>query len=175
MPIGIKTPPFTYADQYQNLIDALLESAKPEPVRLPCPVGFITAVNTLGSSLVLTPSFSYGNGDGTNIKPYPVFRHALNSANGTGIGGMAGAPLHPLALGNVYTIKGLLFQYPELQDIQIIGVGGVADIDGFKRMRAVGAAAVGVGTALGRKGVAVFEEIGKHFNDKEVHEVHCAV
>jgi dihydroorotate dehydrogenase (fumarate) len=54
----------------------------------------------------------------------------------------------------------MLFQHKELDEIQIIGVGGVEDVDGYRRMRAVGAAAVGVGTALGRKGVKVFEEIG---------------
>jgi dihydroorotate dehydrogenase (fumarate) len=61
----------------------------------------------------------------------------------------------------VYTIKGMLFQHKELDGIQIIGVGGVEDVGGYQRMRAVGAAAVGVGTALGRKGVKVFEDIGK--------------
>ena len=109
VPIGIKTPPYTYAEQFTNLIDALRESAKPEPVRLPCPISFITATNTLGSSLLLTPTFEASS---EHAKPHPVFHHALNSATGTGIGGLAGAPLHPLALGNVYTIKGLLFQYP---------------------------------------------------------------
>lgn len=55
----------------------------------------------------------------------------------------------------------MLFQHDELNHIQIIGVGGVEDAEGFKRMRAVGAAAVGVGTALGRKGTQIFEEISK--------------
>jgi dihydroorotate dehydrogenase (fumarate) len=82
------------------------------------------------------------------------------------VGGLAGAPLHALALGNVYTIKGLLFQQDALSGIQIIGVGGVEDVDGFNRMRAVGAAAVAVGTALGRKGVDVFEEIGRESRGK---------
>lgn len=163
VPIGIKTPPYTYHDQYQQLIDALLSSAKAEPAHLPCPISFITATNTLGSSLLLSPQFEPPTSPPTSpigSKPREVFHHTLNSANGTGIGGLAGAPLHPLALGNVYTIKGLLFQHKELDNIQIIGIGGVEDGEGFQRMRAVGAAAVGVGTALGRKGVKVFEEIG---------------
>ncbi|KAH9865537.1 hypothetical protein J1614_009122 [Plenodomus biglobosus] len=155
VPIGIKTPPYTYQDQFQALIDALLGSARAEPVHLPCPILFITATNTLGSSLLLAPTTE--NASGTS---HTVFHHTLDSATGTGIGGLAGAPLHPLALGNVYTIKGLLFQHRELEQIHIIGVGGVEDIEGYNRMRAVGAAAVGVGTALGRKGVMIFEEIG---------------
>ena len=140
------------------MINALLESAKAEPSHLPCPITFITATNTLGSSLLLQPTTESTS---ESSEPHKVFHHVLNSANGTGIGGLAGAPLHPLALGNVYTIKGHLFQHDELNHIQIIGVGGVEDAEGFKRMRAVGAAAVGVGTALGRKGVHVFEDIAK--------------
>ncbi|OCK83091.1 FMN-linked oxidoreductase [Lepidopterella palustris CBS 459.81] len=163
VPIGIKTPPYTYADQFQHLINALLASAKAEPKDQPCPISFITATNTLGSSLLLTPTLETPSSPMSEIpsRPREVLHHTLNSATGTGIGGLAGAPLHPLALGNVYTIKGLLFQHRELEHVQIIGVGGVEDVEGFKRMRAVGAAAVGVGTALGRKGVKVFEEIGE--------------
>lgn len=169
IPIGIKTPPYTYHDQYQNMIDALLESAQTGPKDLGCPVSFITATNTLGSSLLLTPQLETLSSPPTSpggSKPREVYHHTLDSANGTGIGGLAGAPLHPLALGNVYTIKGLLFQHKELEHIQIIGVGGVEDVDGFNRMRAVGAAAVGIGTALGRKGLKVFEDIGEALQGK---------
>ncbi|KAJ4311903.1 dihydroorotate dehydrogenase [Neodidymelliopsis sp. IMI 364377] len=164
VPIGIKTPPYTYQGQYDGLIKALRDSASAEPSHLPCPITFITSCNTLGSSLLLAPQVE-NSADGQH--PHKVFHHALESATGTGIGGLAGAPLHPLALGNVYTIKGLLFQHTELEHIQIIGVGGVEDAAGWKRMRAVGAAAVGVGTALGRKGVKVFEEIGKGLSVNE--------
>ena len=156
VPIGIKTPPYTYQDQYNGLLEALRASAHAEPDHLPCPVTFITSCNTLGSSLLLVPQLE-SSSDG---RSHEVYHHTLESATGTGIGGLAGAPLHPLALGNVYTIKGLIFQHKDLEHIQIIGVGGVADAAGYKRMRAVGAAAVGVGTALGRKGVKIFEEIG---------------
>ncbi|KAK5123186.1 hypothetical protein LTR85_003385 [Meristemomyces frigidus] len=137
--IGIKSPPYTYHGQFKTLIDALVASCNPT-----CPIDFITATNTLGSSLVLA--------DVTG-------RPALNSASGAGIGGMAGAPLHPLALGNVSTIWNMLAEHEQLQNIDIIGVGGVSDPAGFDRMFAVGATCVGVGTALGREGVAVFEKI----------------
>lgn len=159
VPIGIKTPPYTYQDQYNGLIHALKESATAKPVYLPCPITFITSCNTLGSSLLLAPQVESSS---SGEHPHEVFHRTLESAAGTGIGGLAGAPLHPLALGNVYTIRGLLFQHKELEHIQIIGVGGVEDAVGYKRMRAVGAAAVGIGTALGRKGVKVFEEIGEN-------------
>jgi dihydroorotate dehydrogenase (fumarate) len=159
VPIGIKTPPYTYQDQYNGLIQALKDSAYAEPKHLPCPISFITATNTLGSSLLLSPQLENSSGTQTSQE---VFHRTLESATGTGIGGLAGAPLHPLALGNVYTIKGLLFQHQELEQIQIIGVGGVEDAAGYKRMRAVGAAAVGVSTALGRKGSKYLRRLKKN-------------
>ncbi|KAI2776896.1 dihydroorotate dehydrogenase [Daldinia loculata] len=67
--------------------------------------------------------------------------------------------VHPLALGNVATLRRMFDAFPETSHVQIIGVGGVEDAAGYRRMRDVGAAAVGVGTALGRKGVGVFGEI----------------
>ncbi|KAK5679157.1 dihydroorotate dehydrogenase [Elasticomyces elasticus] len=137
--VGIKTPPYTYHDQFQTLIDALLASCNPI-----CPIDFITAVNTLGSSLVLA-----------DIDGSP----AISSATGAGIGGTAGSPLHPLALGNVRTIRSMLDQHEQLKCIDIIGTGGVSDKAGFDRMRSVGAKVVGIGTALGREGVDVFEKI----------------
>ena len=137
--VGIKTPPYTFMGQYVTLTDALLDSSNPK-----CPVDFISATNTLGSSLVLS-----------DINGSP----ALNSASGAGIGGMAGSPLHPLALGNVKTIREMLDKHTQLKDIDIIGIGGVSDHAGFQRMKAVGASVVAVGTALGREGVDVFEKI----------------
>ena len=139
VPIGIKTPPYSYFDQFKALIDALLASSTDT-----CPVDFITATNTLGSCLVVADT------DGSP---------ALKSSSGQGIGGMAGAPLHPLALGNVKTIREMLDQHEQLKGIDIIGIGGVSDQAGFKRMKAVGAKVVGVGTALGREGVNVFGKI----------------
>ena len=55
----------------------------------------------------------------------------------------------------------MLDQSPQTSHVAIIGVGGVEDYAGYRRMRSVGAQAVGMGTAYGRKGTAVFEEIAK--------------
>lgn len=172
--VGIKTPPYTYAGQFQILIDALERSSSSsssfaeteienkvegdgeiegegegegDGQRGGCPISFITATNTLGSSLVL------------NSHNDP----ALSSANGSGIGGLAGDALHPIALGNVRTIRAMLDSSlrEDVRDIKIIGVGGVSDAEGYSRMMSVGAVAVGVGTALGREGVEVFEKIGR--------------
>lgn len=136
--VGIKTPPYTYQTQFDELIAALLESSKGR-----CPISFITATNTLGFSLVLSGALT----------------PALHSSTGTGIGGLAGSALHPLALGNVATIRRMLDAHELLQHIEIIGIGGVSDAAGYERMKTVGAAAVGVGTGLGVEGLAVFERI----------------
>lgn len=142
--VGIKTPPYTHQAQFQTLLTALEDSTQ-----LPggCPISFVTATNTLGSCFVLD---SHDEA-------------ALGSANGMGIGGMAGDPLHPLALGNVKTIRNILdgSAHSELHRIAILGVGGVKDAASFRRMRKVGAVAVGVGTALGREGVEIFAKISE--------------
>ncbi|KAI3394688.1 hypothetical protein diail_2435 [Diaporthe ilicicola] len=145
IPFGLKTPPYTHASEYAELFSALNFSAQQAPNGV-CPVSFITATNTLGSCLVLSN---------------PAVKASSDPAlPGLGIGGMAGAPLHPLALGNVRTIRRMLDEAEgSLTHIQIIGVGGVLDHDGFKRMQAVGADIVGVGTGLGLKGVGIFDDI----------------
>ena len=140
--IGIKTPPYTYYGQFKDLIDALLE----RPQYCQSPIDFITATNTLGSCLAI---------DSSTKLP------AINSSNGSGIGGLAGAALHPLALGNVRTIRRMLDEHPDLKHIYIIGVGGVSDASGFTRMKEAGAEAVAIGTALGSFGIGIFEKISR--------------
>ncbi|KAK4199390.1 putative Dihydroorotate dehydrogenase [Triangularia verruculosa] len=132
VPFGIKTPPYTHSSEYHELISALEEAGDQ--------VSFITCTNTLGSCLVLSP-------DGNAVLP------------GNGIGGMAGAALHPLALGNAATIRRMLDEREALKHITVIGIGGVEDEKGYKRMRAAGAGVVGIGTALGVKGLEVFSGI----------------
>jgi dihydroorotate dehydrogenase (fumarate) len=149
--VGIKTPPYTYSDQFKVLISALEESTKLDGG---CPISFITATNTLGSCLVLNEENEV----------------ALGSVNGSGIGGMAGDALHPIALGNVRTLRTMLdaSRHEEIRKIAIIGVGGVRDAAGFRRMKVVGASAVGVGTALGREGVSVFEKISSGLSSEDL-------
>ena len=141
MEIGIKMPPYTFEGQFDHLIFALLKSTNHGR---DCPIKFITAVNTLGCCLYLDPT----------DQSTPV----LNSETGTGIGGLAGAALHPLALGNVATLRRKL-DLNGFEKIAIIGVGGVSNAAGFRRMENVGADAVGVGTALGSEGIKIFDKI----------------
>ncbi|KAF9882134.1 dihydroorotate dehydrogenase [Colletotrichum karsti] len=158
IPVGLKTPPYTHLAHYRALISALREDAtvvtKNAMLKVPSKISFITAVNTLGSCLLLEQDDEDPDGDLVARLP------------GSGLGGMAGPPLHPLALGNVKTISELVSREPELLHIKVIGVGGVSDADGFRRMMSVGAYAVGVGTALGREGVDVFEKIASNLEKK---------
>jgi dihydroorotate dehydrogenase (fumarate) len=121
-------------------------------VRFRDTISFVTATNTLGSALHLSspPSLAVD-------KP-PTYQPTLSSAAGTGIGGLAGEAIHYLSLGNVDTLRRGL-DAVGLQDVVVIGVGGVGDTEGMRRMLSVGAGAVGVGTALGREGVDVFAKI----------------
>ncbi|CAK7226857.1 dihydroorotate dehydrogenase [Sporothrix curviconia] len=143
IPVGFKTPPYTHAGQFDVLFGALKASA-PASSGGVCPLSFLTATNTLGSCLVMTDSET----------------GAVPALAGGGIGGMAGAPLHPIALGNVVTLRQRLDAGPAaLGHIRVIGAGGVSDAAGFGRMKSVGAYAVGVGTGLGIHGVGVFGKI----------------
>ena len=155
--VGIKTPPYTYQTQFDEVISALLESAQNQEHKS-CPISFITATNTLGNCLVLSEAPPDG---------LPTVTPAINSTTGTGIGGLAGSALHPLALGNVATLRRMLNAHKELEAIDIIGVGGVSDVAGYKRMEAAGASAVAIGTALGVEGTTIFEKIWKGLENKE--------
>lgn len=152
--VGVKTPPYTNPYDFSTVQKALLAAAEASSSRRP-PVAFITAVNTLGSSLLLTDTTGPQRGYGPQ----------LNSSDRSGIGGLAGAPLHPLALGNVFRLRKMLDEQDQLRDIVVIGIGGVEDAAGYQRMRAAGAFAVGVGTALGRKGINVFQHIALGFEE----------
>lgn len=135
VPVGLKLPPYTYHQQFVDLVSALASLKAAEN-----PIAFLTSTNTIGNSLLLDP-------ESLNPVLEPV-----------ALGGLAGASLHPLALGNVYTLRKLLNEH-NLQKIALIGVGGVADLAGYLRMRSAGADMVGIATGMLMKGLAVFKEI----------------
>ncbi|KAH8893252.1 FMN-linked oxidoreductase [Thozetella sp. PMI_491] len=150
IPFGFKTPPYTHSQQFKELITALVGDPR-APEHPESPVSFISATNTLGNCLVLDEVQG-----GAGVVPSSLeFTAALP---GVGLGGLAGAPLHPLALGNVSTLHRLLDE-AGLGHIQILGIGGVLDAAGYKRMRHAGASMVGVGTGLGLKGTDIFKQI----------------
>ena len=152
IPVGIKTCPYTYHDQFVTIIEAL---AMTTGGNLRCPVDFITATNTLGNCMVMTEVHS--------DSPYQ-YKPVINSASGTGIGGAGGAAIHTLSLGNVATLRRMLDQHQGLRHIEIIGVGGVSEYGGYDRMRSAGASIVGIGTAFGREGIEIFHKISNELS-----------
>ena len=135
--IGLKVPPYTYQDQFDGLIQALLTVQESNSRH---PIDFITSTNTLGSCLSFSDT-------------------GLSGSETFGPGGLGGSAIHALALGNVFKLRKLLDQHLSLSCIEIIGVGGVSSGAGFQRMIAAGARGVAVGTAFGIEGIGVFERI----------------
>ena len=155
IPVGLKTPPYTHSTQYETLIGALETAIRTGGG---CPISFITATNTLGSCLLFNDPAPPRPPEPHPKPPHPDFPAALPD---TGIGGMAGAALHPLALGNVATLRRLLDErLPDALNcgrrVTLVGVGGVSDAAGYARMKAAGADFIGLATGLGLKGVGVF-------------------
>ncbi|KAI0471327.1 hypothetical protein F4859DRAFT_515544 [Xylaria cf. heliscus] len=184
IPWGVKTPPYTHAGQFDMFVSALRDCAVAFPgnkerdrdregddgLRPICPLTFVTATNTLGSCLLLggtestTTAAAAATTGGTGAETESTL--SIPVLPGLGIGGLAGAPLHPLALGNVATLRRMLDADPATRHVVVLGIGGVADAEGYRRMRSVGAAAVGVGTALGIRGLGVFGEIEEGLGGK---------
>ncbi len=166
--IGLKLPPYLYSTQFDDLVGCIATYSRPDPSddsRRVNPFTFLTSTNTLGQTLLFAeqaapaplpgPSAVTDSDDGPAAAAPAVF------ALPTSLGGMAGEALHPLALGNVYTLRRLLDAHADtsLCDISIIGVGGVTTREAHARMRKAGAAVVACATILVREGVSVFERL----------------
>ncbi|KPA19482.1 Dihydroorotate dehydrogenase, classes 1 and 2 [Candidatus Magnetomorum sp. HK-1] len=93
----------------------------------------ITAVNTVGPGMLI---------DIKSGKPYLGF----------GMGGISGPLLKPLAIAAIYQL------YKAIK-IPIIGTGGVSSGSDAIEMIMAGASVVGIGTAVYKRGITVFEEI----------------
>jgi dihydroorotate dehydrogenase (fumarate) len=162
--IGLKLPPYLYSTQFDEFVQCIAKYSRPDSSddsRRVNPFAFLTSTNTLGQTLVFADQAA----------PLPGQSVAADSDGGaaapavfalpTAVGGLAGEALHPLALGNVYTLRHLLDAQADtsLCDILIIGVGGVTTREAHTRMRKAGAAVVGCATILVREGVSVFERL----------------
>lgn len=90
----------------------------------------IAAINTVGPGMAI--DIASGR---------PVFPH--------GEGGMSGPAILPLALRHVYAIC-------QVVHIPVIGMGGITTGEDALQMIMAGATAVGIGTAISRRGVDVF-------------------
>ncbi|KAK2461730.1 hypothetical protein APHAL10511_006193 [Amanita phalloides] len=142
--IGLKLPPYTYREQFLNILDAVKTCSYDNDGSHICPIAFFTCTNTLGNALLYSEQ---------------VVNGAMCHAVPTMLGGLGGELIHALALGNVHTFKMLLGsdKYSDLASVKIIGVGGVNSKEGAKRMYKAGAAVVGCATYFGKEGIQAFQ------------------
>lgn len=96
-------------------------------------VDCISAVNTVGPGMYI---------DVRSAKPVLSNR----------AGGLSGPAIRPIAVRCVYDIY-------EVVDVPIIGMGGVSSGRDVAEMLLAGASAVGIGTAVWKRGVGVFKEV----------------
>ncbi|KIJ45099.1 hypothetical protein M422DRAFT_167156 [Sphaerobolus stellatus SS14] len=151
--IGLKLAPFVHAGQFKGVVDLLgsISSEGEQGTKSNC-ISFLSCTNTLGSSVLFTEQTISPEAEASSVFAVP-----------TVTGGLAGEPIHALALGNVYSFKKLLSEHPDpsLQRIVLIGIGGVSSKEAVKRMRRVGASVVECATALGIHGVGIFKELNE--------------
>lgn len=145
--VGLKLPPYVYSTQFDDVLACLSNFS----ANARNPFAFLTCTNTLGSSLLFAEQTTTGNALGASA-PFAL---------PTPLGGLAGEPIHALALGNVFTFTSRLAVHPDqcLHGISVIGVGGVTSKAAAERMRQAGAKVVGCATLLGQMGVEAFDKI----------------
>ncbi len=68
-------------------------------------------------------------------------------------GGLSGPAIHPIAVRCVFEL------YEEMEDVPIIGMGGVTTWEDAIELMLAGASAVGIGTAIYLKGFKVFKDL----------------
>jgi dihydroorotate dehydrogenase (fumarate) len=154
--LGLKLPPYVWSTQFEEVIRGISElpanhaASRDVTEGRNNPIAFLTCTNTLGSSL-----FFSGQAQHNHESTLSTCQFALPTA----IGGLAGESIHALSLGNVHTFTRLLAGQPTLQDVKVIGVGGVTSPEALDRMRKAGASAVGCATLLGKEGVGAFKRL----------------
>jgi dihydroorotate dehydrogenase (NAD+) catalytic subunit len=99
----------------------------------------IAAINTLGPGMVI---------DIETAKP------VLSNKSG----GLSGPAIKPVAIRCVYEIY-------ETVDIPVIGIGGLQDGSDAVEMLMAGASAVGIGTAVWKRGINVFDNICRELEE----------
>lgn len=123
--IGVKLPSYPDPILQKEIAEILLELE----------IDFVTAINSIGNSLILNPSK-----EESIIKPV--------------WGGLCGLYIKPVALGTIY-------RFYKLFDgkIKIIGVGGISTGTDIFEFLLAGANAVQIGVAYEKEGINIFERL----------------
>lgn len=125
--LSVKLPPYFDIVHQKEMAGLLKDSG----------IDCIVLVNSVGNTLVIDSVR-----ESTVIKP------------NSGLGGLGGAYIKPIALGNVRRFYELLEG-----EIPIIGVGGISEgVDVFEHILA-GASAVQLGTVFAREGLSCFSRV----------------
>ena len=151
--IGLKLAPYVASFQFDEVVKCVASfSYDLEDGNRTNPFAFFTCTNTVGNSLLFAHQTTASPAVGDEADGYAL---------GPVLGGLAGEPIHALSLGNVFSFAKLLESHGDkaIQEIKLIGVGGVVDKRGVERMKKVGAAVVGCATLLGREGVNGFAKL----------------
>lgn len=151
--IGLKLAPYVASFQFEEVVKSVASfSYDLESGDRVNPFAFFTCTNTVGNSLLFAHQTASSLATGGETDAYAL---------GPILGGLAGEPIHALSLGNVFSFAKLLESHEDkaMQEIKVIGVGGVMDKAGVQRMKNVGAAVVGCATLLGREGVKGFGKL----------------
>ncbi|KAL7412383.1 hypothetical protein BDY24DRAFT_104389 [Mrakia frigida] len=142
--LGLKLPPYVQIGQFNDLV-AYLETTVAVDGSA-SKISYLACCNTLGGVLGLGSELSDGGEGEFDVDSFA---------------GMGGEAVHPLALGNVHRLSLLLSASPHgsLRTISLIGIGGATDSKSVRRFIKAGATAVACATALGKKGVGIFDEL----------------
>lgn len=160
--LGIKLPPYAVATQIRDIVNGIGQYSRHDAAsgRSTNPFAFLVCTNTLGNCLV----FSTETTDGETRGPFAV---------PPATGGLAGEAIHPLSLGNVFSFSQLLSQSGDsgLQEIVIVGAGGVMSPEAVARMHRAGAKIVGCATLVGRLGISAFAHLSQERRSNEDEQV----
>nr|QBK87711.1 MAG: dihydroorotate dehydrogenase [Marseillevirus LCMAC202] len=134
---GLKLPPYYLPEQFSSISDVIIDYESQ--------IDFITCSNSIPNGI-----------------DFDVDNNCTKIAPNDGYGGIGGQILLPIGLANVRCFS-QIFRSQELEEIAVIGCGGVCSgTDAYKYMLA-GATAVQVGTHLWKNGPKVFTEIADEF------------
>ncbi|EIW86356.1 FMN-linked oxidoreductase [Coniophora puteana RWD-64-598 SS2] len=160
--LGVKLPPYTRADDVRAVVRALERVAGGGV----CPVAWLVCTNTVGNAVLFGEETCPPRADGSSATNTNTFSPSPDETAAapprSGPGGLGGAAIHALALGNVVAFRAALdaSSVQSVRDVVVVGAGGVDGPEARRRMVSAGAGAVECASVLGWEGVGAFARIG---------------